>query len=240
MVAVTKAKIYFAVGIEFEKARLKKISAANPEMKVVHTDHGIRKIPMAAHQHHADQKHRIEDGHEPEIDDSHDEDHQNHGRPDPHIWLSPPQVKIQARTILAALQEADSAHRSDYEINFQVFAAEIDKLDADLVNTFSGRQGLKFMVFHPSWGYFANTYGLQQIPVEVEGKNPKPAQLKNLIEQAQKNDIRVIFAQPQFSGKSAALIAREIKGQVVIADPLAEDWAANLRRVAQKFKDALR
>jgi zinc transport system substrate-binding protein len=96
------------------------------------------------------------------------------------------------------------------------------------------------MVFHPAWGYFAHTYGLQQVPVEIEGKNPKPAQIKELIEHARKNDIKAIFVQPQFSGRNAELIAREIDGQVVSADPLAEDWANNLRKVAQQIKVQLR
>jgi zinc transport system substrate-binding protein len=96
------------------------------------------------------------------------------------------------------------------------------------------------MVFHPAWGYFADTYGLIQIPVEIEGKNPKPAQLKELIEYANQNDINVIFVQPQFSAKSAEVIARGISGQVVLADPLAEEWAVNLRKVARAIKAALR
>jgi zinc transport system substrate-binding protein len=96
------------------------------------------------------------------------------------------------------------------------------------------------MVFHPAWGYFAHTYGLEQVPVEVEGKAPKPAQLQALIERARQKGITVIFVQPQFSTKSAALIAKEIHGQVVFADPLAEDWQANLRQVARKFKAALK
>ena len=76
--------------------------------------------------------------------------------------------------------------------------------------------------------------------IEIEGKNPKPAQLKDLIEYANQNDIHVIFVQPQFSAKSAEVIAREIAGQVAIVDPLAEDWTFNLRNVALKIKAALR
>jgi zinc transport system substrate-binding protein len=96
------------------------------------------------------------------------------------------------------------------------------------------------MVFHPAWGYFAHAYGLKQVPVEIEGKAPKPAQLKQHIEHAKKKGIKVIFAQPQFSAKSAALVAREIGGEVVLADPLEEDWLANLRAIADQFKSALR
>ena len=259
MVAITKAKLYFAVGIEFEKANLSKIVATNPDLKVIHTDHGIDKLAMEAHHHHDDQaeKHHDADHHEVEHDHEkaehhgkeeqehhgeaeHDKDHHEHAGLDPHIWLSPPLVKIQARTILAALQEADPQHRSVYEANFKAFTVRIDQLDADLKKTFTGKTGLQFMVFHPSWGYFAHAYGLKQVPIEIEGKEPKPAQLKELIQHARVNGITVVFVQPQFSSHSAEVVAREIGGQVAFVDPLAEDWMANLRQVADKFQAALK
>ena len=96
------------------------------------------------------------------------------------------------------------------------------------------------MVFHPSWGYFAHSYGLEQIAVEVEGKSPKPTHLKELIDLAADLHISVIFAQPQFSQKSADMIAREIGGEVILIDPLAEDWFANMTQVADSLTRALR
>jgi zinc transport system substrate-binding protein len=254
MVAITKAKLYFAVGIEFEKANLSKIIATNPDLKIIHTDHGIEKLAMEAHHHHddhAEEHHDTEHDHEKgehhgkgeqehHGEAEHDKDHHEHAGLDPHIWLSPPLVKIQARTILAALQEADPQHRSVYEANFKAFTVRIDQLDADLKKTFTGKTGLQFMVLHPSWGYFAHAYGLKQVPIEIEGKEPKPAQLKELIQHARENGITVVFVQPQFSSQSAEVVAREIGGQVAFVDPLAEDWMANLRQVADKFQAALK
>ncbi len=147
---------------------------------------------------------------------------------------------IQARTILEALQEADPTHRSVYENNYRAFMSQLSDLDAELRTIFSGRSGQQFMVFHPSWGYFAHAYGLKQVPIEIEGKEPKPAQLRELIEHAREDGIKFVFVQPQFSARSAKLIAGEIGGQVVFADPLAEDWAGNLLGVARKFESALR
>ncbi|HHP7235469.1 MAG TPA: metal ABC transporter solute-binding protein, Zn/Mn family [Desulfobacterales bacterium] len=253
MADLSTAKIYFAIGVPFENAWLDKIAAANPDMRVVHTDHGIQKLAMAAHHHHHHddkaEEHHAGEHHDADHDHkegehhgeaAHGEDHHDHAGLDPHIWLSPPLVKIQARTILAALQEADPAHRSIYEANFQEFAAQIAQLDADLKKIFAGKKGLQFMVFHPAWGYFAHAYGLKQLPIEIEGKDPKPAQLQELIQHARENGIKVIFVQPQFSTKSAEVVAREIGGQVVFADPLAEDWMANLHQVADKFQAALK
>jgi zinc transport system substrate-binding protein len=246
MADISKTKIYFAIGVPFENAWLGKIAAANPDMRVVHTEHDIEKRAMKAHHHHDEEAEGHHEGehHEAEHDhekaEHHGEDHHEQAGLDPHIWLSPPLVKIQARNILDALQEADPAHGSVYEANFKEFAARIDQLDTDLKNTFAGKEGLQFMVFHPAWGYFAHAYGLKQVPIEIEGKDPKPAQLKELIQHARENGVKVVFVQPQFSTKSAELIAREIGGQVAFANPLAEDWMANLRNVADKFQKALK
>ena len=229
MVALSKSKLYYAIGVAFENTWLKKIAATNPSMKIIHTDRGIEKIPMADGHHHTEEKEPHEGG----------EKAGENGRLDPHIWLSPPLVKKQIRTVLTALQEIDPTHRDVYAANFNQFVSQIDKLDAELKTTFANQQGLQFMVFHPSWGYFAHTYGLEQIPIEIEGKTPKPGQLKELIDQARKRGIKVVFVQPQFSAKSAALVAKEIGGQVALADPLAEDWLTNLNRVATEFKAAL-
>jgi zinc transport system substrate-binding protein len=226
MAAISRARIYFAIGVPFEKTWLKKIAAANPDMLVVHTDHDIQKIPMAANS--------IESERQGE------KDHQDqHGELDPHIWLSPALVMTQARTILNALAEIDPDHRAVYETNTKVFLSKLAALDADLKNTFADKQGSEFLVFHPSWGYFARSYGLKQVPIEIEGKDPKPAQLKALIEHAKKKHIHVIFVQPQFSSRSAELVAKAIGGRVISADPLASDWSGNLREVAQKLKVAL-
>jgi zinc transport system substrate-binding protein len=221
MVSLATAKLYFAIGIEFETARLKKILSTNPQIKVVHTDEGIQKISMTEDTHHSGDQH-------------------DRSGLDPHIWLSPPLVMMQARTILNALQEVDPANRSKYEANYKAFMAELVDLDADLKKIFAGRQGLRFMVFHPSWGYFARSYGLVQVPVEIEGKSPKSAQIMELIEHARENNIKIIFVQPQFSSKSAELIAREIGGEVAMVDALAENWSENLREVANKFEAALK
>jgi len=221
MAALSRAKVYFAVGVPFEHVWLNKIAAAGPGMTVVATDQGIEKRAMTSDHHH-------------ESTADHDEGL------DPHIWLSPPLVKIQARTILAALQQADPPQAQIYQTNCDRFVSRLDALDTELRTALAGKQGRRFMVFHPSWGYFAQAYGLEQVPVEVEGKDPKPGQLAELIEAARRQGIGVIFVQPQFSSKSARLIASAIGGQVAVADPLAEDWEANLRRVAQQLKRAVR
>ena len=244
MTALADARLYFSIGVAFETVWLDKIMAANPSMTLVRTDDGIEKIPMAAHHHDAEEAHQhdAEEAHH-EADAHHagnpGDERGEHGILDPHIWLSPPLVRLQAGTILNALTAADPGRSKNYETNYRRFVNEIDALDRDLKTLFSGKEGLPFMVFHPAWGYFAQAYGLKQVPIEIEGKDPKPAQLQVMIENARTQGIRVVFVQPQFSVKRAELVAREIGGQVTFADPLALDWLTNLRAVAGKFEAAL-
>ncbi|MCG6930965.1 MAG: zinc ABC transporter substrate-binding protein [Desulfofustis sp.] len=226
------ARAYFTIGVALEDAWLDKISTINPGMKVVHTEAGIVRMKMV--------------GDHPD-GEGHDSDAQGEGRAhdgaeglDPHIWLSPELVKVQAKTITDSLVELDPDREQKYRENYSRFIALVDELDARLRSILAGKTGMKFMVFHPSWGYFARSYGLTQVAVEIEGKSPKPASLKKLIDQARAQQIRVIFAQPQFSRKSAEMIAREIDGEVVLIDPLAEDWGANMVSVADTLSRALR
>jgi len=214
MVALSRARIYFALDVPFERVWLKKIASTNPNMLIVHTEAGIEKRPMKADK--------------------------PGGIKDPHIWLSPPLVKVQARNILSALLEVDPANASVYRDNYKKFIKEIDALDAELKGIFKEKKGIGFMVFHPAWGYFAQAYGLKMVPIESEGKTPRPADLKRLIEKARKQGIKMIFVQPEFSTKNARTIAKAIDGQVAFASPLHPDWAGNLKEVARKFKAALR
>ena len=161
------------------------------------------------------------------------------GGKNPHIWLSPRLVKIQVENIYAGLLQIDPANKDFYARNKEEFLKELDALDKELAETLAGVKGGRFMVFHPAWSYFARDYGLEQIPIEIEGKEPSAAELARLIEMAKTNGIKVIFVQPQFSSKSAEAIAQQIGGKVVSIDPLAGDWANNLRNVAQTFAQAL-
>jgi zinc transport system substrate-binding protein len=95
------------------------------------------------------------------------------------------------------------------------------------------------MVFHPAWGYFARDYGLEMIPVEIGGQEPSAAELAALVAEAQEEDIKVVFAQPEFSTRAAETIAYEIGGQVLLISPLAPDWLDSLRHVADTFAEVL-
>ena len=138
------------------------------------------------------------------------------------------------------LAELDPANAEVYAANLTSLQAELDALNVELAATLAPAKGREFMVFHPAWGYFADAYGLIEVAIEHEGKEPGPAELQKLIDRARGKGIQAIFVQPQFSRRAAETIAREIGAQVVVADPLAADWAVNLRQVAESFAAAAR
>jgi zinc transport system substrate-binding protein len=227
MTELTESKAYFAIGAPFETHWLGKFAGFNPRMEIVLTQAGIAKLPMRSHRHKEGKEGHKREGHEEVLD--------------PHIWLSPPLVMLQARNILEGLLKIGPEHRALFEANYRKFIHEVVDLDLRIMSRFKERaQGSRFMVYHPAWGYFARAYGLEQIPVEMEGKEPSPKDLQGLIELARKDGIKVIFVQPQFSIKSAETIAKAIGGRVMKADPLALDWADNLEAVAAAFEPILR
>ena len=249
MKKLAQSSVYLAIGIGFEKAWLKRFTGVNPEMKIVHTDAGIVKREIDDHHHdedHEDEDHDQEQGyeenHHEEEKHSNEHEHDAHQESamDPHIWLSPLLVKKQAQSIADTLIDLYPQQQHIFEQNLADFLARIDQLDQNLRVALKDKEGMKFMVFHPSWGYFADTYGLEQVAVEIEGKSPKLAQLQELIENAKAEGVKAIFVQPQFSTKSAETLAREIGGSVILIDPLAEDWLSNLQRVTQQIEKELR
>jgi len=217
--ALSRSAAYFSIGVPFEGAWLDKIAATNPQMVMVDTIAGIERMPMAAHE---------------------DDDHEHAaGAPDPHVWLSPRLIKVQAQTIYEALADLAPEHADTFQANLDAFLSDIDALEGEIRETLSGVKGRKFMVFHPSWGYFARDFGLEQIAIEVGGQEPSAQELARLISTAKAEGIHVVLAQPEFSTASAETIARAIDGKVLLISPLAADWLENMRRVAETFAEAL-
>ncbi|HID28363.1 MAG TPA: zinc ABC transporter substrate-binding protein [Methanosarcinales archaeon] len=219
---VSKAKMYAKVGsgVEFELTWMDKIISVNREMLVVDCSKGIELIGE-------------EHGHEGEHHE-HKEEHKHHGA-DPHIWLSPKNAKIMVENIYQGLIQIDPPNQEYYARNKEKYLQELDELDNGIVQALSGKKNRKIMVYHPAWAYFARDYGLEQIPIEKEGKEPTPQGIASLIKQAKENNITVIFASPQFSTKSAEVIAKEINGKVVLISPLEKNYLENMRKVAEAF-----
>ena len=226
MRVLSESAAYFSIGVEFEDVWLDKIAAANDHMLMVNTIANIQRVEMSAHEHE----------HEDEADEAHDSEEVEL---DPHVWTSPELVKTMSQTIYETLVQLDPNHEAEYSANLQLFLQDIDALQAQIKETLTGLKSDKFMVFHPAWGYFAQEFGLEQIPVEVGGQEPSAQELAGLIDQAKADNIKVVFAQPEFNTKSAEVIANEIGGKVLLISPLEPDWLANMQTVAQTFAEVL-
>jgi zinc transport system substrate-binding protein len=220
---LARAKAYFRIGVPFETGLLDKIAAAVPHLRIVDTSEGIRLRDAT-------------DGHD------HDDagcDHASHAGKDPHIWLDPRLVKVQAATICRALCELDPPHCDEFQANLQAFHAELDRLHEDISRLLAPLRGREFYVFHPAYGYFADAYGLTQVAVEEEGKEPSLRRLQGLIDRARRAGVRLIFVQPQFPTAGARAVAAAIGGAVVPMDPMARDYLASLRSMARLVADGL-
>jgi zinc transport system substrate-binding protein len=221
MKALANSAVFFSIGVEYEDNWLPRFEEINPDLKIVDSSAGIERIEMTAEDDHGVSETA--------------EDHSSETGLDPHVWLSPANGKIIAANVLAALSELDPVHAETYQANTESLLADIDQVDASIRETLSGMEQKTFMVFHPSWGYFAHDYGLEQIPVQVEGQDPSASELAGFVETAREHNIKVIFVQPSFSTEDAQAIAQEIGGEIAIIDPLAEDWLSNLQSVAEAF-----
>jgi zinc transport system substrate-binding protein len=245
MAQLSDTDIYFSIGVPFERVWLDKFASINKKMKIVHTDEGIKKRMVEKHVHNDDEgeesEHHEEHAEEHEHED-HDHDHEkdDHGGiKDPHVWLDPILVIKQVEIITDELCKADKASCDFYTKNKNKFIRDTELLDSEIHKIFKGKEDVHFMVFHPSWGYFADRYGLHQIPVELEGKEPKPADLRQFVDTVKKLKLNSIFIQPQFSKKAAELIADETGAKVIAVDPLSEDWHDNLVYAAKLIAGTL-
>jgi zinc transport system substrate-binding protein len=222
--ALSQADAYMRIRVDFEDAWMDRFAAVNPKMQIVDTTAGIERLPP-------DVREIGEAGHASP----------DHGgdKVDPHIWLSPRRVKIQAEDIYRALVALDPARANEFKVNLEAFLRDIDTLDRQIRQALQGVKQRQFIVLHPAWGYFARDYDLQMLAVEVGGQEPSAAELADLVATARKDQIKVIFVEPQFSRRAAETLAQEIGGQVLTIDPLARDWLANLRQVADTFAQVL-
>lgn len=160
---------------------------------------------------------------------SHDESHHHEGT-DPHIWLSPRNYKTMATTVCQVLSERYPEQADKFRQNYEQLLQEIDRVDQKARQVFEAQSQKVFLIYHPALTYFAADYGLEQISIENEGKEPNPAHLKKIIDLAREKKIRLIFIQSQFDATNAETIAREIDGRIIPIDPLAENWTGELLR----------
>ena len=225
---ISNADIYFAIGVEFEDSWLHKFKNQNKDMIVKDMGNRIQKIDMVKHSHHEHKESESENHH-----DEHDDNNK-----DPHIWLSPTNVKIIAKNIYNELSKLDNKNSNYYRMNLDNFLEEIIQTDIKIKALLKNTPvHSKFMVFHPAWGYFARDYKLTQFAIESGGKSPKPKHIAYLIDEAKEEKVQAIFTAPEFSTDTAIQIAKEAGVPVVKISPLSPNWSENLIGLAEAISN---
>lgn len=219
MKAVAKARIFIAAGLEFEEAWIPRFKASAKNLVVVKSDAKIAKL-------------KEERGEQAE----HDEKYEAHA--DPHVWLNPMLAITMARNISDALIDMDKANKDFYLENFQKLMNDLLAFDESAKESLAGLKNRKFVVYHPAWGYFAAHYDLEQISIERSGKEPKIDEMASTLKMIKDENIKVIFADPNRSQKSAQILASQTGAKVELLDPLGYNLLENLKIAVGAIKDA--
>ncbi|MCB4204981.1 zinc ABC transporter substrate-binding protein [Deferribacterales bacterium Es71-Z0220] len=216
---LSKAKYYFSIGDTFDHVWLEKLYSVNKGVKVVYIDKDITKQRLEKH--------------------SHDEKHENEGDNnfyDPHIWLSPNNVKIMAKNILDFMAEADKDNLPLYESNYQKLVKSMDELVINFKKTFDRCESKNILVFHPSWGYFAKDFGLKQVAIEAEGIEPSMSHIREIVDFARKEDVKFLFVQPQIDSRITNTLAKQLNIEIIKVNPLSYNYIGELELIKNAFE----
>ncbi len=220
---ISEANLYVEAGhVEFENSNMSKIIEQNKSMKVIDGSEGIILRNL-----------------ENNLNNKEGEDESVEGGKDPHTWFSVNNAKIYVENIYKALVELNPENENYYKNNKEAYLSELDKLDNYLKENLLKIENKNIIVYHPAFGYLLDEYGLKQIPIEIEGKEPTASQIEELTKEAKAENIKVIFVQKEFSTKNAEAIAAEIGGITVQIDPLAQDFANNLKNIGKTIANNL-
>ena len=211
MESFSRASVYFTIGVPTEKAN---ILPKAGDMEIVD-------LPTKVAEEYPDREF-------------------SPGKRDPHIWLSPKRAKIMVEVIAETIASLDAENAQTYQENAEVFLKELDRVDAEIKEAFSGILNPKFIVFHPSYGYFADDYGLEMIALEQDGKEATPQHLQDMIDLAKAENIKVIFSQAEIDSKQPDAFAEEIGGEKVMLEPLSDDYIANLEHMTEAISGAMK
>ncbi len=218
LIALTETDLYMKMGYTgFEISWMEKLISINKTMKVVDLSEGVDLI-MEKHQHHGG-------------------DHI--GSVDPHIWLSPKNAKIISENILLALSDVYPENEAVFNRNYQTLLTQLDSLDRFIEHEMSGLKKRSFITYHPSLSYFSRDYNLNQYPMELEGKTPSSAYLKELVDLGKSENIEIIFLQMQFDQHNAEVIAKELGAEIVQINPLDPEWYKQMLFICSKITEKL-
>jgi zinc transport system substrate-binding protein len=159
---------------------------------------------------------------------------------DPHYWVSPKCALAIAGSVKQFLIGLNPAQKEKYESNYLQLISKIKVIDDKAMGMFSNVSVKSFMIYHPNLAYVARDYGLEEIPVEFEGKEPSPSRMRDLVDRARKDNLKTIFVQLEYDTKNAKALAEEIGAQIVLIDPLSENWQKSTTDIIEAVSKSLK
>lgn len=219
MAQLDKSDVYLRIGhIGFEQTWVKKIKAVHRNLNIKDTSKGI-KLLYAMAEKHGDHVHL-------------------HGI-DPHVWMAPHSFRKLAENTFSILKQLAPSKEKEFKKGLDKLLTKIDKVSDAGKKALQSKQGKTFMIFHPALGYLAKEFGLNQMAMEIDGKEPSTKHLTQVVDEAKSKGIKAVFIQKEFSAEQAEIIANEINGEVIQIDPLAYDWPQEMTRIIDKLSLAL-
>ncbi|MFA5647088.1 MAG: zinc ABC transporter substrate-binding protein [Bacteroidales bacterium] len=220
--SLSQASAYFSLGLlEFEMSMLNNIHEQNPNILIVNHAKDLNLISG-------------------ECDSHHDHGHSHSHGSDPHVWLSPIEVKTMVRTITTVLSQKFPEHKITFEANFAHLIEDIDTLNIHIKRSLQGIENNKIYIYHPALTYFARDYGLKQISLEQDGKAPSMKHMQAILQSAREQGAKTIFIQKEFDTNNAKAAASDIGGIIEVIDPLREDWLENMYHMSNLVSKALK
>lgn len=244
MAALLRARLLFVIGVPFERSLLSKLRETMPGLRIIDSRGESAGAGAACPAGTGETTGNGNGGgpealHDRAVAEEADHGHGcSHDGIDPHVWMSPVAARRIARNVLSGLLDILPQSKEELGSRFEALDSELAALDLEIKAILAPYSGRSFFVYHPAYGHFASAYGLRQVSVEREGKEPSPRGLANLIRAAKAEGVRVIFAQPQFSTSWAEALARSVGGRVVTLDPLSRDYVLNMRALASSIAES--
>ena len=207
MVALTQSDLYIKVGnIGFECTWMQRLQANAPKMVVMSASDGVQSVLTP------------------------------HGDPDPHVWMSAANARVMARNICGALCRTYVADSAFFKHNLDSLLQVIDHVDANVSQRVKASQAKAFLVYHPVLTYFAHDYGLRQLVLEEEGREPSAADLQRVVDMAKQAGVKTFFVQREFANSNIQVVADETGSRKVDIHPLGYQWDKEMLDVASKLR----
>lgn len=220
VVEVSESKIYYGIGtLGFEKTRLEQLTRNNPQLLTINTSDSIALLLSEDACCATDHEHSHTDG------------------IDLHTWPSTSSGRQIAKNVLRSLCAVDSANAAFYTARHDSLVRHIDSLETQIRTRLKNLEHRTFLIYHPALGYFARDFGLRQLTVEQDGKEPSAERMQQLILKARAEKVKVVFIQEEYAGRSARRIAEAIGARVVDIAPLSRDWDKQLLHIVRSFEE---